>query len=312
MSADLTATDTLHSSCKVCGTSAYLLCKNHNEHGNIKTIYSYRCTGCGLVFVGNEITSDDLGHAYSTLDTEEYYEETGSTAKNKFTASLQNFEKLGIKKNSAILDIGTGNGDFLLLAQERGYTNLFGHEIPVQPTPRLDSAGITVYRDFDYKVLPPSTFDVVTLMDVMEHVLDPKQVMIEVWRILKPGGIVYFHTPCVTPIDRFMHWLQRVPLAARIGTGWQRSRTSIFHLQNYSRRSIEMILENAGFPSFNLIVLNELSWPVNRYVRVYICEKMGIPTALAPLIVPVIYPFVATSIFNPNKGIVWAQKPVSR
>ena len=38
-------------------------------------------------------------------------------------------------------------------------------------------------------------FDGVVVQAVLEHVLDPHQVADEIWRILKPGGLVYAETP---------------------------------------------------------------------------------------------------------------------
>ncbi|HKE21982.1 MAG TPA: methyltransferase domain-containing protein [Bryobacteraceae bacterium] len=39
------------------------------------------------------------------------------------------------------------------------------------------------------------TFDLISANMVFEHVADPGQVLREVWRILKPGGHLIFHTP---------------------------------------------------------------------------------------------------------------------
>ncbi len=39
------------------------------------------------------------------------------------------------------------------------------------------------------------SFDVVTLMDVIEHIPDPGDLVREVYRILQPGGVVYIVTP---------------------------------------------------------------------------------------------------------------------
>src|SRR3954469_4681235 len=38
---------------------------------------------------------------------------------------------------------------------------------------------------------------------------------------------------------------QRFPILRKIGITWQRNRTSIFHLQNYTTRSLLMVLEAA-------------------------------------------------------------------
>jgi hypothetical protein len=105
-----------------------------------------------------------------------------------------------------------------------------------------------------------------------------------------------------------MHFLQKVPVLKRAGTIWQRGRTSIFHLQNYTPRSLTHLLTKAGFSNIEIDVRNELSWPVRSYVKIYLLEKQGLPGYLAPIIAPFAYPFLATDLFNSNKAIVRAQK----
>lgn len=227
--------------CKVCGTIASHLCDTPNEHGDVATIHHFRCPNCGLVFVGNALSNDQLAAAYATLDAKTYYEEVGKTEERKFARSAENLRRQGIGTSSAIIDIGTGNGDFPLFLKKQGFTRLYGHEIPGTDTRQLDAAAIPVYKDFAYESVPDNTFDAATLLDVMEHVPDPALVVRALHRILKPGGIMYCHTPCVTPTDRLMHWTQQVPVFGKVGRMWQRGRTSIFHLQNYTRRSLEII-----------------------------------------------------------------------
>ncbi len=143
----------------------------------------------------------------------------------------------------------------------------------------------------------------------MEHVLDPVFTAQAVFRILKPGGLIYIHTPCVTPTDRLMHVFQKLPLLSRIGRMWQRGRTSIFHLQNYTGKSMRDVLARAGFEAIHFEQRNELSWPVHMYVRVYICQRLGWPSFLSYVATPFLFPFLATSAFNSNKGMIWARKP---
>lgn len=110
----------------------------------------------------------------------------------------------------------------------------------------------------------------------------------------------------MTKTDRIMHFLLKLPLLKKIGTVWQRGRTSIFHLENYTRKSLTLILENAGFSDIDIEIKNELSWPVTRYIRTYLLEKQGLPGFMAPFLTPFFYPLLATNIFNANKAIVSA------
>jgi 2-polyprenyl-3-methyl-5-hydroxy-6-metoxy-1,4-benzoquinol methylase len=225
----------------------------------------------------------------------------------KSTQELQHL----VGQQSRVIDIGTGDGTFIKLLMEQGFQQVAAHEIPGTDLSKLAASGCMVYQDFDYASVPDHAFDAVTLLDVAEHVRDIHQLFRVCARILRDDGIIYLHTPCVSRLDRMMHMVhQKVPPLALVARVWQRSRTSIFHLQIYSPQSLCLLLQEAGFTNISITVENELSWPVQRYVRVYICDKLGLPQGLAPVLVPLLYPFIATRFFNANKAIVHATKNV--
>jgi 2-polyprenyl-3-methyl-5-hydroxy-6-metoxy-1,4-benzoquinol methylase len=260
------------------------------------------------VFVGNRIEPDELGCAYATVDHATYYSETAAESTKKMQSCVEDLTRL-IGRDDRILDIGTGDGRFLDMLLRAGFTRVAGHEIPDSTGfPSLTHAGCRIYRDFDYSTVPSASADVVTLLDVAEHVADPRLLFDTCRRILAEGGLVYLHTPVVTRVDRLMHVLQSIPMAGSVGRAWQRGRTSVFHLQNYSRAALTTVLHDAGFEEIEIAIRNELSWPVTRYVRVYLCEKQGWPVFLAPLLTPVFYPLLATNALNANKAIAWGRK----
>lgn len=294
-------------SCRVCGSGATeFLCFTHNEHTRTSRLSNLRCTDCGSVFIGNPVGTDELGEAYGTLDAAGYYRGIEEENSKKMRAALRDLAGL-IQRDSALLDMGTGNGRFVELAREAGFTNVSAHEIPGADLSRIERLAARIYEDHDYGSIPDRSFDCVTLLDVAEHVPDVPHLLRTCRRVLKEGGILYIHTPVVTRVDRLMHRVQRLPWIGKAGTVWQRGRTSIFHLQNYTPRSLRLALGRAGFAEVEIRVINELSWPVSLYIRNYLLEKQGLPGSLAPLLVPVFYPLIATRTFNANKAVVTAR-----
>ena len=94
-----------------------------------------------------------------------------------------------------LLDIGCGNGFFLLRAREAGWL--------VQGVD-LDPEAVTVARQHGLNVSEgtvrlldgeASCFDSITLSHVIEHVYDPRHLLKAIHRLLKPGGVVYIDTP---------------------------------------------------------------------------------------------------------------------
>jgi ubiquinone/menaquinone biosynthesis C-methylase UbiE len=280
-----------------------------NEHSQTKRLEIHKCSNCGLIFVGTKLDDAELGEAYASLDTNAYYAETTHELNRKMARSVADLQQL-VSKESSILDIGTGDGTFLKMLLESGFCQVSGHEIPGSTVKKVDPSSCKMYYDFDYSHIPDNSFDVVTLLDVAEHVLDIQHLFNACYRVLKPDGFIYIHTPCVSRMDTIMHsFLGLRGLPSKIAHVWQRSRTSIFHLQNYTPESSRILLQQKGLLEISLRTENELSWPVTRYVKVYVCQKQGLPTFLAPFIAVLLYPFVATSLFNANKIILSAKKP---
>jgi SAM-dependent methyltransferase len=293
--------------CRVCGSErSRFICRTPNEHSRTALLEHFRCLDCGSVFVGNLITPAELGEAYGSLDNGRYYREIEEQSDRKMQATVRDIAAF-LPRSAALLDIGTGNGRFVEHAHAAGFTNVSAHEIAGSDLSRIHGIARAIYQDFDYVTIPSDSFDCVTLLDVAEHVPEPAVLFRNCRRILKQGGILYFHTPVVTRLDRLMHRMQGVPGAARVGRVWLRGRTSVFHLQNYTRASIEIALRRVGFEDIRTEIVNELSWPVSRYVQTYLLEKQGLPPGLAPFLTPAVYPLIATRLFNANKAVVTAR-----
>jgi SAM-dependent methyltransferase len=293
--------------CRVCGsTRSRYLCTTHNEHSETARLDNFRCRDCGSVFIGNAVSDEELARAYASLDEAAYYQETAEASARKFECAARDVLSIAAP-SAALLDVGGGNGAFCRALAALGFDNLSIHEIPGADLPELAGRVRAVYRDADYRSVPGGAFDVVTMMDVMEHVPHVDATMTAARRMLRPGGLLYVHTPVVTRLDCLMHLLQKLPLLARLGQAWQRGRTSIFHLQNYTPRALTGLVQRHGFTVVRLDTVNELSWPIARYVRVYLCDKLGLPRALAPLTAALVGP-VLRSRLNANKAVLVARR----
>ncbi len=103
-----------------------------------------------------------------------------------------------------LLDIGAGRGDFSVIFSDKKYIAL-----EIYPYPEIDlvcDLGCCVpFRE--------NTFDLVTLLNVCEHVPDPKTLLATVFRLLKPGGQAVITIPFLlkihqAPVDyaRYTHF----------------------------------------------------------------------------------------------------------
>jgi len=115
------------------------------------------------------------------------------------------------------LDVGCGAG---LLAEP--LARMGGKVTGVDAAPENIAAarehaagqGLTItYRAGELAALPPATFDLVTSMEVVEHVTDPAAFIGELAARLAPGGLVILSTPNRTTLSKLL----LVEAAERVG-----------------------------------------------------------------------------------------------
>jgi SAM-dependent methyltransferase len=95
--------------------------------------------------------------------------------------------------------------------------------------------------------LPDSSADIVIMSEVMEHLLEPKPVLREIYRCLKPGGHLILTVPWDTPFSLFF-WLFNVQCFYRgyiLGEAYYRQRCG--HVNHFSAFSLRRLLQREGF-----------------------------------------------------------------
>lgn len=111
---------------------------------------------------------------------------------------IDNLEKVsGSLRSKAILDIGSGQGNFLIECAQKGYSCV-GLELNQR---KIESALINAKKSgveinivsgrAESLPFKNSSFDFANLSEVIEHVQDPPKVLSELYRVLKPEGRAY-------------------------------------------------------------------------------------------------------------------------
>ena len=100
------------------------------------------------------------------------------------------------RRTGRLLEVGPGAGDFLNAAQARGWDT---HAAEISPTCCRQLEPILGDRLFEGE-LPSApfqhgSFDVVVLIEVLEHLANPADYVRAVARLLRPGGCLYLTTP---------------------------------------------------------------------------------------------------------------------
>ena len=94
------------------------------------------------------------------------------------------------------LDVGCAMGSMLEEAKAAGWDPVGVETSEFAARYAAEHTGCPVYAGTLLKAaLPSESFDVVTLMDVIEHVPNPSELIGEIYRLLRPGGVVFIVTP---------------------------------------------------------------------------------------------------------------------
>jgi 2-polyprenyl-3-methyl-5-hydroxy-6-metoxy-1,4-benzoquinol methylase len=134
-----------------------------------------------------------------------------------------------------ILDVGCGPAFLLEAARERGW-----HAVGVDPSPfsvsRARTLGFEAHcgmlEDLD---LEPHSFDALALLQVVEHMTDPRPLLESCRRLLRPNGALLVATPNPASMlakvkrERFNYWIPPV------------------HCAWYTPRALRLLLERNGF-----------------------------------------------------------------
>ncbi|MEO1641558.1 MAG: bifunctional 2-polyprenyl-6-hydroxyphenol methylase/3-demethylubiquinol 3-O-methyltransferase UbiG [Pseudomonadota bacterium] len=131
------------------------------------------------------------------------------TLKNMVPGRLRWFDRQIDWSGKAVLDLGCAGGFMAEALAERGAT-VTGIDPAAEAIAAAKAHAAEMGRDIRYDVgvgeaLPygEDAFDAVVCVDVLEHVQDLQQVINEVMRVLKPGGLFLYDTINRNPLARF-------------------------------------------------------------------------------------------------------------
>jgi SAM-dependent methyltransferase len=169
--------------------------------------------------------------------------------KNKVKCCTQLLRELEVvlTYKGRILDVGCGRGEMLSAAKSLGW-NAQG----VEPSHEFSDLarrryGVEVRNcSLEAAKYPDNYFDVVTLAAVMEHLYYPKQMLIEVNRILRPGGLLWMDAPneasLFNHVGNFYFRIQGKNWVTHLAPTF-----SPYHVQGFTRKSITILLQRVGF-----------------------------------------------------------------
>jgi len=204
-----------------------------------------RCTGCGLAYISNPPTMEELKVLYSAGAA--YHaalcDPTSTTFAVQDRIAVRHLaETMRGVKGGRLLDVGCSIGQFAARAKAAGFAAT-GLEMNASSADfarghyRLEVAEGTIHD----APQPDGSLDVLTMFDVIEHVPDPLGDLRKACDLLAPGGTIVLSTP---NIDGLFPRLS-LPLAKKLDY-WPHPEPP-YHLYQFSARTLGAMLAKAGF-----------------------------------------------------------------
>jgi len=273
--------------CNICGSEDYEILIPGSLQGDLEahyfkitdSHYGYtgqivRCNKCGLVYTSPRVSGKTLENYYNQLMDPEYEREAEGRM-TAFRRILQQVDKLSVDRGR-LLDVGASTGLFMNLARNMGW-EVYGiepSEWAVQYA--LDNYQLSIHHGvYSKDIFRDRQFDLVTLLDVIEHVDDPLGLCKNIYDVVSPNGILCIVTPNIDSIA--FRLLKR---------RWWHVRVA--HIHFFSPGTLSRLLDMAGF---KIIKHRHYSWYFsiryllsrfdntfikclhNNFNRLYICRK---------------------------------------
>jgi 2-polyprenyl-3-methyl-5-hydroxy-6-metoxy-1,4-benzoquinol methylase len=200
-----------------------------------------RCAACGQLV---SQCSEDAYHAAlakwdtaaGTLPDARSMRRHASVSRRRLGTLLT---ALGRRESPArLLDVGCSSGALLLVAREMGFEPE-GVEISPEASDAARRAGFRVHTGLLQEGgYADAAFDAITLVELLEHLREPRALLAECRRILRPGGVVMATTP------NGASWT-----AAVMGARWDVFSLNGMggHVSFFNPGSLRLLAERAGF-----------------------------------------------------------------
>lgn len=204
-----------------------------------------RCEECSHIYP-NPMPFPARGLDELYTDPEDYFHGQDLESKKPYALETLRTIERTLGRRGRYLDVACGLGENLWAARELGWeyegvdassAYLAWGEKHLGVRGRLGT--------LEEIKFPDDHFDAVTMNAIIEHLYDPYTTMREVWRVLKPGGLVWFNAPNE---DALYQRVGNLYMRAQ-GRDWVVALAPTFapfHVQGFNPRSLRRLLARVG------------------------------------------------------------------
>lgn len=242
----------MNNKCPWCGSNkAQINLWLKDEFLTKKDFHICECLNCGLLYTMPRPSKEKIGAYYKS---DEYYSHQEN--KKGFVPRLyEAIKKINLKHKfrlasrdlpvGRLLDIGCGVGDFLRVAENKGWqcTGVEPSE-EAREIARQRIKGDLLYSE-DLEQLPDQSFDLITMWHVLEHVDDLKWQVAQLQRLIKPNGRIVIAVPNYRSYD------------GRFYNAYWAAYDVPRHLNHFNRTVLTKMFKTSGL---SLVCMDKLVW----------------------------------------------------
>ena len=211
------ATSTLEMEAVNCGVCSSVharpvtLGRDFEYHTSDDEFQIVECENCGNMYLNPRPVKNELPRIYPP----NYYSYNYDSAIHPLAIKAKHLLD-GVKvrgwlrhmanRNPVFLDVGCGDGRYLRMLHHLGVPKdkLYGVELDERQIQRLTDEGFHGYcgrvEDASYE-LPANSFELIVLLQVLEHVENPHSMVATLSGLLCPGGVLILETPNTDSVD---------------------------------------------------------------------------------------------------------------
>lgn len=228
--------ENINNTCLICGSK-----KIHYDF-SIGKFRVEECVDCKLVRLNPQPSDQELSKIYSEnyfikLDNNQaYISQLKSSTADRYLNLIESYSKNALR--GRLLEIGCGQGDFLVKAAARGLdvtgVEYSSHAAEIAAN-KLGQRGQVICGEVTH--LPASaqqSFDYVVFADVLEHVRHPRRFLESVHHLLRQGGMAIVIVPS---LDSFSARLMK--------NKWVEFKLE--HLWYFSKKTLKRLLYSENF-----------------------------------------------------------------
>ena len=231
--------------------------KDYEYQTSPHTFFAMKCNSCGLVYLNPRPSVSEFKKIYPP----DYYS-LNFSKKNfgfvyKIRSRLETMRLMKLCQNlpddARILDVGCGDGFHLNLLRERGKKSwlLEGIDLDKRAVEAANRSALRVYSGSVTEIdLPHNTYDLIFMIQTIEHVESPPDVLSAIYKLLRKGGRLVIVTDNTDSVDfklfKTHYW-----------GGYHFPR----HWNLFNRNSLTKLAAKTGFQMENLTtIISPVNW----------------------------------------------------